>query len=333
MARPVICVIGTGGTISCVADDTLDTLNYPEFNRKRDTPALLAALPDAVGRLYDLRPLSFATVNSTMIGPPEWRALAVLIEQTAAAQPDIAGFVVMHGTATLEETAYVLNLVLKLDQTVVLVGAQRPGSAVSADGPANLIAAIRTAAAPEARDAGVLVVMNDEIHAARDVTKCSTYRLNTFRSPETGPLGVVDGDGVHMLHRPTKLHTQASLFGIRALDAPPRVDIAYSHAGNDGTAVHAFLAAGACGIVSAGMLPGMVSAKEWTALAAARQAGCMVVQSVRGGSGRVAPRRGLRDAGFVAADSLNPHKARILLMLALTVTGDTGEIQARFDTH
>jgi L-asparaginase len=331
--RPAIGVIGTGGTIACLAGDPLDTLNYAECSRKIEAPELVERLPEAARALFDIRPLPFSAVLSTRIGPAEWLGLARLITDTAAAHPDLAGFVVTHGTASLEETAYALGLVLKVAQPVVLVGAQRPSSAVGADGPANLIAGLRVAASPEARGHGVLVVLNDEIHAARDVTKTSTYRLQTFASFDTGPLGVVDADGVVFLRRALRRHTADSVFVPEDLARVPRVDIAYGYAGADGVAVQAFRAAGARGIVSAGMVPGMTAPEEHVALLEARAAGVTVVQAVRSVGGRVARRQALREAGFVAANGLNPQKARILLMLGLTRTADDDAIQSLFDTH
>lgn len=329
MTIPVICVVGTGGTISCVSESPLDTLDYPEFSTKREIGALLADLPPALRDAFDLRPISSLQLNSTDLVPADWQALAATILRLRDETPEVAGFVVTHGTATLEETAFALDQVLAIEQPVLLVGAQRPGSAIGADGPANLASALRAAAAPELRGEGVLVAMNDEIHAASSVTKLSTYRLHTFGSPLTGPLGVVDGDGVRLFRR--RRPGGRGLFLPDAFARAPRVDIASAYAGADGVAVRAFLQAGARGIVSAGMLPGMTTPAERAALAEAHAAGCVVVQSIRGGSGRVAARRFLREQGFVAAGSLPPHKARILLMLALTGESDPARLQVLFD--
>lgn len=311
-----IAIIGTGGTIASEAHDPLDVLGYDERGRKLAADELVARLPESARSGLELHVLPFTPVGSEKIGPDTWRELARMIRVAAAARPELAGFVILHGTSTLEETAWYLNLVLEVSQTVVLTGAQRPASAVGADGPANLHAALRVAASPEARHSGVLVVLNDEIHSAREVSKTSTYRLNAFTSPEAGPLGVVDGDRVVMQRRPLRPHTRASPFA--GFDgALPRVDIAYAYAGGDGVAVRAFAAAGARGIVSAGLVPGLVTPEEEAALHEARAQGIAIVQGVRGAGGRVAPRPALDEAGFVAAGSLNPQKARILLMLAL----------------
>ncbi len=328
-AKPRVAVIGTGGTISSVAQSSLDVLDYPETGRKLEVAEVLARTPE-VERFAECVPIPFRAVGSTSIGPKDWVELSRTVAELGE---DVAGVVIPHGTATLEETAYVLSLILKTEMPVVLVGAQRPSSAVSQDGGMNLLAAIRTAVAPEARGLGVLVVMNDEIHAAREVTKTSTYRLQTFRSPDFGLLGHVDGDRLAFYRRPTRRHTVTSAFDLTALAAMPRVDITYSYAGADGAAVEALVAAGAEGIVSAGLAPGIPALGEREALERAAAAGVVVSQASRAGSGRVARRTYLREKKMVGADNLNPQKARILLGLALTQTRDADSIQEIFDTH
>ena len=277
--------------------------------------------------------MPFRSVGSTAIGPAEWLELAAIIHRLAAERPQIAGFVITHGTATLEETAYFLHLTLKTDKTVVLVGAQRPASALGSDAGMNLLGAVRTALAPSARGLGVLTVLNDEIQSAREVTKTSTYRLQTFRSPDFGALGHIDGDGVHIYRRPSRRHAPDTEFEVAGLAGLPRVDIAYSYAGSDGAVVDALVAAGARGIVSAGLAPGIPTPLERAALERARDGGVAIVQSSRAGSGRVALRRYLEEAGMIAADNLNPQKARILLMLGLTRTQDVAGLRRLFDTY
>ena len=197
----------------------------------------------------------------------------------------------------------------------------------------NLINAIRVAASPEARGMGVLVVMNDEIHGAREVTKTATLRMQTFRSPDFGVLGHADGDAVAFYRQPMRPRAPNTEFDITALETLPRVDITYAFAGCDGTAVRAFMAAGAKGIVSAGFAPGFTAPGEAAALKDAVKAGIVVVQSTRAGSGRTFRSKSLRDAGFLIADNLNPQKARILLALALSVTNDPDEINRIFRTY
>jgi L-asparaginase len=329
---PLVAVIGTGGTISSLGRDSTDVLDYPDFGTKLEVDQVVARYPE-IAHVAEILPVPFRSVGSTAIGPAEWLELAAIIHRLAAERPQIAGFVITHGTATLEETAYFLHLTLKTDKTVVLVGAQRPASALGSDAGMNLLGAVRTALAPSARGLGVLTVLNDEIQSAREVTKTSTYRLQTFRSPDFGALGHIDGDGVHIYRRPSRRHAPDTELEVAGLAGLPRVDIAYSYAGSDGAVVDALVAAGARGIVSAGLAPGIPTPLERAALERARDAGVAIVQSSRAGSGRVALRRYLKEAGMIAADNLNPQKARILLMLALTRTQEVAGLRRLFDTY
>src|SRR5271169_3149200 len=326
-----IAVIGTGGTISSLGASSLDVLDYPDFGQKLACEALLERFPET--RLVaDPVPVTFRQVGSTEIGPKEWTELRALIHRIARDDPAIAGFVIPHGTATLEETAFFLNLTLAVAQAVVLVGAQRPASALGSDTGMNLVNALRVAGSPEARGKGVLVVMNDEIHAARDVVKTSTYRLQTFRSLDFGALGHVDGDGAHFYRSPSRKRMPDTPFAGLELGALPRVDIVYSYAGADGALVDAAVAAGARGIVSAGFAPGSPTPEQRAAFERAAKSGVVVVQCSRA-TGRVAPRRRLRESGIVAGEDFTPQKARILLMLALLATSDVGEVQRAFQTY
>src|SRR5579884_2643163 len=329
---PRIAVIGTGGTISSLGATSLDVLDYPEFGRKLDAAALIDRFPET--RLVaDPLPIRFREVGSTAIGPQDWIELRALIHRLARDEPALAGFVVLHGTATLEETAFFLNLTLAVTQPVVLVGAQRPASALGSDAGMNLVAALRVAGAPQAWDLGVLVVLNDEIHAARDVVKTSTYRLQTFRSLDFGALGHVDGDGVHVYRRLARPHMPDTPFARLDIASLPRVDIVTSYAGADGALVEAAVAAGARGIVSAGFAPGTPAPLQREALERAARSGIVVVQTSRAASGRVAPRRRLVETGIVAGEDLSPQKARILLMLALLTSGDVAAIAQAFRTY
>jgi L-asparaginase len=329
---PRIAVIGTGGTISSLGASSLDVLDYPDFGQKLGCEALLERFPET--RLVaDPVSVTFRQVGSTEIGPKEWVELRALIHRIARDDPAVAGFVVPHGTATLEETAFFLNLTLGVAQPVVLVGAQRPASALGSDAGMNLVNALRVAGSMEARGKGVLVVLNDEIHAARDVVKTSTYRLQTFRSLDFGALGHVDGDGAHFYRSPSRTHMPDTQFAASDLGALPRVDIVYSYAGADGALVDAAVAASARGIISAGFAPGSPTPQQRTAFERAAKSGVVVVQCSRAASGRVAPRRRLRESGIVAGEDLSPQKARILLMLALSTTSDIGVIQQAFQTY
>jgi L-asparaginase len=328
---PRIAVIGTGGTISSLGASSLDVLDYPDFGQKLTCEALLERFPES--RLVaDPLPVTFRQVGSTDIGPKDWLEIRALIHRLAADEPSIAGFVIPHGTATLEETAFFLNLTLASVQPVVLVGAQRPASALGTDAGMNLVNALRVAGSAEARGKGVLVVLNDEIHAARDVVKTSTYRLQTFRSADFGALGHVDGDGVHFYRAPVRAHMPDTQFASLDLRALPRVEIIYSYAAADGALVDAAVATGARGLVSAGFAPGSPTPEQRAAFERAAQSGIVVVQCSRA-SGRVAPRRRLRESGIVAGLDFSPQKARILLMLALSTTTDVAAIQQAFQTY
>ena len=331
-ALPRIAVIGTGGTISSLGASSLDVLDYPDFGQKLSCEALLDRFPET--RLVaDPAVTTFRQVGSTEIGPSEWVELRALIHRIARDDPAVAGFVIPHGTATLEETAFFLNLTLAVAQPVVLVGAQRPASALGTDAGMNLVNALRVAGSREARGKGVLAVLNDEIHTARDVVKTSTYRLQTFRSFDFGALGHVDGDGVHFYRSPSRPHMPDTQFAALDFGPLPRVDIVYSYAGADGALVDAAVAGGARGIVSAGFAPGSPTPQQRTAFERAAKSGIVVVQCSRAASGRVAPRRRLRESGIVAGEDLSPQKARILLMLMLITTSDIGAIQSSFQTY
>jgi len=330
-ALPRIAVIGTGGTISSLGASSLDVLDYPDFGQKLSCEALLERFPET--RLVaDPVPVTFRQVGSTEIGPKDWLEIRALIHRLARDEPAVAGFVIPHGTATLEETAFFLNLTLAMSQPVVLVGAQRPASALGTDAGMNLVNALRVAGSPASRGMGVLVVLNDGIHAARDVVKTSTYRLQTFRSTDFGALGHVDGDGVHFYRAPLGAHMPDAPFSRLDVDALPRVEIIYSYAGADAALIDAAVTAGARGLVSAGFAPGSPTPGQRSAFERAAKAGIVVVQCSRA-TGRVAPRRRLRESGIVAGGDFSPQKARILLMLALSQTTDLTEIQKAFQTY
>jgi L-asparaginase len=319
---PRVALIGTGGTISSLGRDSLDVWEYMDGGQMIGPADLLARYPETA-RVATVVPAPYKAVASSSMGPADWLRLIETIDDAARREAPLAGVVITHGTATLEETAYLLNLAVRADLTVVVVGAQRPASGLSSDAGMNLVGALRVAAAPEARGLGVLVLLNDEIQAAREVTKTSTLRLETFRSADLGMLGYADPDGRVAIY-------EFDVSGRRDL---PRVDIAYSYAGADGAAIDAFVTAGARAIVSASLAPGMTTAAEEDALARARRHGVVIVLSSRAGSGRVLPRAVLRRRGWVVADNLLPQKARILAMLALTRTDDPPEVQRIFDEY
>jgi L-asparaginase len=332
-AKPRVAVIGTGGTISSVGKHSLDLVNYGHNNTKYDAVEQVDAFPE-VREVAEVEPVLFRALSSTAMGVAEWLELVRAIHDIAKRLDPPDGIVVTHGTATLEETAYFLNLTLKVNIPVVVVGSQRPASAFGTDAGMNLLNAIRVAGSSEAHGLGVLALLNDEIQAAREVTKTSTYRLQTFRSPDFGVLGHADGDGTIAIYRqPVRRHAPDTEFDVGAHDNLPRVDILYSYAGSDGAAVNAFVKAGAKGIVAAGLAPGSCTKDEYAALEKAQAAGVVVVQGSRAGSGRVIPGETMRLNGAVSADNLNPQKARILLMIALTKTDDPEELHRIFTTY
>jgi L-asparaginase len=242
-----------------------------------------------------------------------------------------AGVVITHGTATLEETAYFLHLTVKSDRPVVITGAMRPPSALGTDADLNLLDAIRLAAAPEAAGRGVLTILNNEIQSARDVTKSNAFRVDTFGSRDFGVLGYVDADARVLFYRTvTRPHTTATPFDVRRRKDLPRVDILYSYAGADGVLVDALTARRPDGMVLVGFGGGSYPAAFLEAGKRAVQAGIPVVLATRSWSGRVVTTPKKDADGFIVCDDLMPQKARILLMLALTVTHERQAIQEMF---
>lgn len=332
MAKPKVAFIGTGGTIASIGKDPLDIVDYSANGVMLQADEIVAKFPE-VHLVADVIPVRYRAVPSYDIFFEDWKAIGRLCGDLVAQHPDLAGIVVGHGTASLEETAYFLNLTLKVDVPVVVVGSQRPASALSTDAGFNLVNAIRTAASPEARGMGVMVLLNDEIHSAREVTKTSTFRLQTFRSPDFGVLGHADGDRVAFYRAPLRRRMPDTEFDVSGLAALPRVDIAYSYTGSDGAAVRAFVAAGAKGIVSAGFAPGFAGSGDAAAMREAVAQDVTVMQCTRAGSGRMFRGKRLTESGFLVTDNLNPQKARLLLALALTVTRDPTEIERIFATY
>ncbi|HEX8969189.1 MAG TPA: asparaginase [Chloroflexota bacterium] len=327
-----VAMLITGGTIDSVGSDRLDLAWYFETGNRLGHGALLERIPET-RHIAQVQEYPFRRLPSHALVADDWLDLARTI-QGLLDDDQADGVVVTHGTNTLEETAYFLHLVLKTDRPIVLVGAMRPASGLSADGDLNLLNAIRVAADPASAGRGALVVMNDTIHSARDVTKTATFRLHTFQARDLGPLGFADPDGrVIYYHQPERRHTLDSEFDIRNLDGLPRVDVVVSYAGADGVAIDALVAAGASGLVSAGTGAGRTSPAEEAALDRASTAGVVVCQSSRTGSGRVARSPSLRQRRIVAADNLRPWQARVLLALALTRYSNPDEIQRVFDTY
>ena len=222
--KPKVAFVGTGGTISSIGRDALDLVDYPDSGSKLEVDQLIEKF-DLVKEVVEPVPIRFKAIGSTHIGPKEWLEINKTITKAAADDPSISGFVVTHGTASAEETVYFLNLTLKIEQPVVVVGAQRPASGISTDAAINLLNAARTAADPASRGMGALLMLNDEIQAAREVTKTSTLRMQTFRSPDFGVLGHIDGDGVYYYRAPLRRRMPDVEFDVSELTDLPRVDI------------------------------------------------------------------------------------------------------------
>ncbi|EFQ33123.1 asparaginase [Colletotrichum graminicola] len=326
-----VAFIGTGGTISSEGHDKYDLLDYnADGGRRKRHDAQYIIDKTGIPALADVEVINIGPIDSTEISTNHWHILADIC-CVLADDPEIRGIVIGHGTASLEETAWILFLVLNLKIRIVITGSVRPLTGISSDATANLTAAFRVAAHPVLPNepAGVLVVANDEIHSPRYVTKTHTLRLGTFNSPWLGPIGYVDGEDVNMVSRQAspasgQFHRRMLIGGL------PRVDIVYSYVSADGTAIKAFVAAGAKGLVSAGFGPGLGTRQETLALEEAISEGVVVVQSSRLGAGKVVDSQCHRKLGIIAGNDLNPQKARILLSLCLSRGDDQKTIERVF---
>lgn len=327
----MVWVLSTGGTISGKGASSTALANYSSGALRGED--LVAAVPE-LKDVADIRVEQIANVSSTDITIAHWLTLANRINTIFETDPKVSGVVITHGTNTLEETAYFLNLTVKHDKPVVLVGSMRPASAISADGPINLLNAVRTAVSKDAAGKGVLVVLNDEINGARDVTKTNTYRVETFRAAELGLLGYVDADQVAFYKASLKRHTARSEFDVRGRTDLPAVEILYSYVQPSTKLAAALVATGVQGIVFAGTGAGLVSTAERESLkpilALPDASRPTLVRSNRTGNGRVIALPEYDALSMIPGDNLSPQKARVLLMLALTKTRDPQEIRRMF---
>jgi len=327
---PNIVILATGGTIAGAAA-TGTQAAYTSGAVTID--AMLAAVP-GIKDLANIKGEQISNVGSQDMTLAIMLTLAKRINALLA-QSDVDGIVVTHGTDTMEETAFFLNLVVKSDKPVVLVGSMRPSTAVSADGPLNLFNAVGVAADPNASGRGVLVVMNDWIHGAHSLTKTSTTAVQTFMSPLRGLVGVSTYGKDDFYNSPTWKHTTASEFDVANVTSLPRVDILYAYADMAPDLIDASVANGARGIVIAGVGNGNMNKASLEAAARAAKKGVVVVRSSRVVTGAVGRNVEVNDdeMNFVASDELNPQKARILLMLALLKPRSTAEIQKLFYSY
>jgi L-asparaginase len=327
--------MAVGATMTGRGTDTLALAQYtPEVGglARLSVGQLVGRVPE-VSRFARVEIDEDWTQRDPALPPMEqWRAVALRLQHLFDTDPDLGGVVLVHGTNVLEETAYFLHLILKTSKPVVVVGAQRPITGLSTDGPINLVGAVRVAAHPGAAGRGVTVVLNDAIHSARHVTKTNTYRLHTFQSPGWGPMGYVDADRVVFAYRLDREHTLQTPFRVDAIGEWPRVDIIYGYHGADGGLVDAALGLGAKGLVIAGAGAGGVQGMQ-ESLTRAITNGVPVVRSSRTGSGRVLAADNSNLPGSIAAEDLNAQKARVLLQLGLTVTSDPVRLQGFFDSY
>ena len=325
---PKVRLIATGGTIS---NRTGSRLTADE---------LLKSMP-GLDRYARAEAEQFANVASSELSTAQWLDLARRINAAFRDDAGLAGIVVTSGTDTLEETAYFLNLTVRSEKPVVVVGSMRNPSTLGYEGAANLLQGFRVAAEPASRGKGVLVVLNDEINAAREVTKTDAVRLDTFQSRGYGILGVVDSDRVAYYRTSVKRHTANAEFDVAALKDLPRVDVVMVYQGASGDLIKAAADQGARGIVIASAGAGATSGTQREGIQYAVDKGVFIVMSTRTGSGRVAARR-TRTADEaqsqqpnyrIAAEDLAPVKARILLMLALAAKANAAEIQRMFTEY
>lgn len=328
---PNIVILATGGTIAGTGASSTTTVGYTAA--KVGVDSLIEAVPE-LKKIANVRGEQVFQVASENMTDDLWLKLGKRVN-TLLAQSDVDGIVITHGTDTLEETAYFLDLVVKSTKPVVVVGAMRPSTAISADGPVNLYNATLVAGSKEAVGKGVLVAMNDQINAARDVAKTNTSTVDTFRTPDLGFLGYIQDNRAHFYRAPIRRHTLATEFDIANLDVLPQVAVVYGYANATRIPVDALVASGVKGIINAGVGDGSVHKNVMPGLLDARKKGVIVVRSSRVGSGVVAHNGESNDDALdlVSSDTLNPQKARILLMLALTKTNNTKEIQRIFYTY
>lgn len=320
-----IYVLATGGTIAGKASSETATTGYQAGAIGVDE--LLRAVPE-LSAVANLKGETIAAIDSKDMTEAIQLHLVHRVQQLAE-DSHVDGIVITHGTDTLEETAYLLSLLVKSEKPIVLTGSMRPATALSADGPLNLLDSVRVAASPEAWTMGVLVVLNNQIDGAHDVMKTNATAVQTFQSPNGGSLGIVSDGKVEFFRRPLRLQTVP----IPAEDVVelPEVRILYGYAGDDGAMVDAAVELGAKGIVYAGMGNGSVPAKVEQKLKEAVQKGIAVVRSSRSFAGSVvAAEKSYAEAGFIEGDTLSPQKARILLQLALLAGLDKKQMQQWF---
>ena len=325
--KPNIMILATGGTIAGAAA-TGTQAGYTSGAVGIDT--MVAGVP-GITDLATIKGEQISNVGSQDMSFQILLTVAKRINELAKSAA-VDGFVITHGTDTMEESAFFLNLTVKTDKPVVMVGSMRPSTAVSADGPLNLYNAVGVAADPQAKGRGVLVVMNDWIHAAHSLTKTSTTAVQTFMSPVRGLVGTANYGKNDFYTTPQWKHTTQTEFDIAAVTQIPRVDLIMAYLDMPGDPIDAAVAAGAKGIVIAGVGNGNMTKAAVTAAANAVKKGVVVVRSSRVTTGNVGRNVELNDnqLGFIASDELNPQKSRILLSLALLKPHTPAQLQEMF---
>jgi len=329
--RPTIRVLATGGTIS---GSQASATSYGYKSGVFDINALLKTVPD-LDRLAVVTAEQVANIGSQDMNDEIWLKLGKRVNEVLSS-PEIDGVLITHGTDTIEETSYFLDLVVKSEKPVVIVGAMRPATALSADGPSNIYNGMAVATDPGARGKGTLVYLNDEVHYARNVVKTDTTSLQSIKSVNRGPAGRVQTGKIFWFAPPDHKTGKESEFSINGLTQLPRVDIIYAHANMSVDLIQAAVKNGARGVVIAGEGDGDMAAAALDELAKAAKNGVAVVRSTRVAQGIVLRNSGEVDddkLGFVASGELNPAKSRVLLQLALTKTTDPVRIQKMFEVY
>lgn len=331
LAKKNIVIVATGGTIAGVGESAHGS-KY--LAGKITINQMLEANP-VLQNLANLKGEQLLQMSSENMNDDSWLTIARKVNELVRSR-SVDGVVITHGTDTLEETAYFLNLTIRTTKPIVLVGAMRPSSSVSADGPLNLYNAIAVATNENAKNKGVLVVFNDQIFAARDVTKMHTTNVAAFNSPNFGPMGTSHYGDVIFYYSPLRKHTNNSVFNIRDIKDLPKVDILYGHTNQDETVIDRLIENNTKAIVFAGVGDGNIYKTTLEKLISARkEKNLILLRSSRTGAGFVVRNAEIEDDknDFVTADNLSPPKARILLKLALTKTSNTKKIQEIFATH
>lgn len=331
---PTVVLMSMGGTIASRGGERLNITNYGRGYPRVNPEDWYQDMPELAGianiKLEDQRaPENRASGSETH---EDFARVAKRLNELAA-DPSVDGIVVTHGTNTMAETAYYMNLTVQTDKPIVFVGSQRPWTGLSGDGPRNLYDAVRVAASKQAWGKGVLHCMNQFINTARDVDKTSAYRVDTFRGVDVGAIGFADPDKVVFYREPLRRHTTTSEFGGQDYQSLPKVEVAFAYRDAPAYLIDAMVANGAQGIVVEGTGAGSPTSGQTDAIKRAQEKGVVVVATARTQGGRVqdTPRR--RESKIIPGDNLVPEKARILLQLALTKTTDLVEIKRIFDEY